>query len=177
VKNLKRLSLSIVILLLVCLPVLAQDVPAEPTPIYIPVEQIPDATPAILSLTLGEALAILLGTVSTFIAIGKILWDANQNPNGQSVDAQLTAAIEERHSDRDYIESLEKAHTAANDAYKTALNATVSVLQTIAPLTPLKLDDAALSLLKDVQTPGVATVTTTTTTGGYVETSAAPMPS
>jgi hypothetical protein len=109
------------------------------------------------------------------LAFGKILWDANQNPGGASVDTQLVAAVEERHSDREYIDSLEKAYAAAGNAYKTALDATVSVLQTIAPLTPLKVDDAALNLLRDIQTPGATTVTTTTTSGGYVET-AAPLP-
>jgi hypothetical protein len=144
--------LALVILILFCLaPVMAQDATAVPS---IPVETIPDETPAILSLTLGEALAILVGTLGALLAFGKILWDANQNPNGASVDTQLVAAVEERQSDRDYIESLEKAYAAAGNAYKTALDATVSVLQTIAPLTPLKVDDAALNLLRDIQTPG-----------------------
>jgi hypothetical protein len=57
-------------------------------------------------LTLGEALAILLGTGALFVAIGKILWDANQNPGGPSVDTRLTARIEESHADRGYVANI-----------------------------------------------------------------------
>lgn len=176
-KHLRLISLFIVMLIL-AIPVFAQDATpdAVPTAVVIPVEQLPDETPAILSLTIGELMAIVLGIVGLAVAGGKILWDANQNPGGASVDQRLTERVGVAQADRQWMDSIERGYALSNAGLKTALDATVSVLQTIAPLTPLKVDDAALDLLRDVQTPGAKTVTTTTTSGGYVETATSPMP-
>lgn len=110
--------------------------------------------PSILSLTIGEVMAIVLGTGALFVGIGKILWDANQNPGGPSVDARLTARVEETRADREYMANMEKLYEA-NTALRATLDATAGILQSISPLlSSLKVDDATLKFLKDVQKPG-----------------------
>lgn len=168
----KKLLLVFAVLLILCLPVMAQDATAEPPVMTIPVEQIPDETPAILSLTLGELLGILFGAGALMVGIGKILWDANQNPGGASIDTRVAERVESAHSDREWVEKLERAYELGQGQVKVLTDAFTKILVTVAPLTPLKVDDAALSLLQDIQQPGATTTTTTTTTGDYVQTSA-----
>lgn len=168
----KRILALLVFLLILSIPVMAQDATAEPTAapivVMIPAEQLPDETPAILSLTIGELMAIVVGLVGLAFAGGKILWDANQNPGGPSVDERLTERVGVAQADRQWMDSVERGVALSNAGMKTALDAVVSVLQTIAPLTPLKVDDAALNLLKDIQTPGFTAQAAAADTGtGY----------
>lgn len=141
---------ALCLIILFTVPGLAQE--ATPDAV-IPVEVI-EAPPGILSLTIGEVLGIVVGLAALGVAIGKTLWDANQNPGGASVDERLTDRVNSAHTDREWVMKLEHAYELGQGQAKTAIDALTSVLQTIAPLTPLKVDDAALSLLKDVQTPG-----------------------
>jgi hypothetical protein len=111
-------------------------------------------SPNILSLTLAETIGIVMGIVALFVAFGKILWDANQNPGGPSLDARLTTQVRAAHEDREWIERLEKAYALGGLQAKTAIDALAGVLSNIAPLTGLAVDDEALKLLRDVQKPG-----------------------
>ena len=65
--------------------------------------------------------------------------------------------------------ALEHAYELGNQAMKTALDATVSVLQTVAPLTPIKVDDATLKLLRDIQQPGAMAQAAQPSTGYKIE--------
>ena len=111
-------------------------------------------SPNILSLTLAETIGIVMGIVALFVAFGKILWDANQNPGGPSIDARLTEQVNTAHNDREWIERLERAYALGGMQSTRAVDALAGVLSNIAPLTGLKLDDAVLKLLRDVQKPG-----------------------
>jgi hypothetical protein len=111
--------------------------------------------PSILSLTLGELIGILFGAGALMVGIGKILWDANQNPGGPSVDARLTQQVNTAHADREWIERLERAYALGGMQSTRAVDALAGVLSNIAPLTGLKTDDAVLNLLRDIQKPGM----------------------
>jgi len=152
------------LIILFTVPGLAQEVTPDAV---IPVEVVKESPDTLLSLTVGDVLSIVLSVAGIAIGIGIILWNAGRNPNGQNVDAQITEVVDSAHADRERMAAMERAYQVGTAAQKTALDATVSVLQAIAPLTPLKADDAALSLLKDVQTPGVMAQAAATTGTGY----------
>ena len=124
-----------------------QDTAAEQT------GQQPSQAPSILSLTLGELIGIVFGAGAPMVGIGKILWDGNQ-PGQPTIDQRLTQRVDTAAADREWIERLEKAYALGGLQAKTAVDALAGVLTNIAPLTGIKVDDAALRLLKDIQTPG-----------------------
>lgn len=96
----------------------------------------------------------MVGGVSLMVGVGKILWDANQNPGGASIDTRLTQQVATAHGDREWIERLEKAYQFGGLQNTRAIDALAGVLANIAPLTGLKVDDAVLNLLQDIQSPG-----------------------
>lgn len=189
----KTLTAPFILLILFALligPLSAQDTTREPAPTVQPAPAAivtaeapsgvtvninqPAATPAplpsttqpasILSLTLGELLTILGVSAVLLLSIGKILWDSGRDGTG-GVDARVTALIEEARSNREYVAALRDAHATGNAAMTTALNATISVLKIVTPLTTgIKADDAALKLLEDIQRPVEEIVTATTPT-------------
>lgn len=171
----RQMVLILILLTLCVMPTLAQETTESPpinTPIMVvpaPVVAAPLPTPDILSLTLGELIGIVVGLGALGVGLGKILWDANQNPGGASVDTRLTERVDIARNDREWIERLERAYALGGLQSKTAIDALTSVLTTIAPLTGLKADDALLRILKDVQQPGAnvdVTVNTAPMEGG-----------
>jgi len=152
-----RFALILVLLFLFVLPVLGQDTTsAEATPAVTIVAAPAPATqtPNILSLTLGELLSILIGSAVLLGGIGKILWDGNQ-PGQPGIDARLTTQVGAAQADREWIDRLERAYALGGISSKAAIDALTGVLANIAPWTPIKVDDAVLRLLKDVQQSGV----------------------
>lgn len=113
-------------------------------------------SPDIFSLTIGELIGIVLGLGALGVAVGKILWDGNQ-PGQPTVDQRLTARVDVAHSDREWIERLERAYMLGGSNTQRLVDAFTGVLTNVSPLTGVKVDDALLRLLKDVQQPGQPT--------------------
>jgi hypothetical protein len=94
-------------------------------------------------LTVGFALAALIVAI---IGIAR---------TGRNIDAATAERLASM-SDPATMERLERAHAAADEKVKQALALLAAVVGIIAPLTPLKSDDALKNLLVDIQTPGPA---------------------
>jgi hypothetical protein len=108
----------------------------------------------LFSLTIGEALGALMGTLAFLLAAGKILWDWAQG-RIRNPDAAMTERLQTAQKDREWIGHMEKVYERADTYMNKALDATVSVLKVIAPLTSrISVDDAVLKLLQDIQKPG-----------------------
>lgn len=144
------ISLTLCLMLIfLALPVGAQET-SQQTNQTTAAGSAPSAPPRILELTLGELIGILTGAGALAFAIGKALWDGNQPDLDQAISTEVDAA----HSDREWIEKLERAYALNGLQAKTTIDALAGVLSNIAPLTGFKADDALLALLRDIQKPG-----------------------
>jgi hypothetical protein len=114
-----------------------------------------------MELTLMDVLTLVFALSALIVAI---ITAARQGKNIDDATAERLSKM----ADPATMDKLERAYQAASDERKRLLEMASALLAFIAPLTQLKSDDAALALLKDIQTPGPAapeaTVTTTTTT-------------
>lgn len=108
----------------------------------------------LFTLTLGELIGITFGLGAFLLAVGKILWDWAQGRVTNPDDA-LTAQIQSRQQDRDWMDKMEKAYERSGNAVHKALETVTGVLATVAPVTSsIKVDDALLAFLKDLQQKG-----------------------
>ena len=162
-----RLLVLLILTLLLCLmgsPVVADDPTPGPAATVTAPPTTPTTTPTTpqptVTLTQGELIGIVIALLAFAVGAGKILWDANQTPGGATlatVDTRITDRVDQAHSDREWVDRLERAYTLGGMQTKAAIDALTSALSAIAPMTPLKVDDAALRLLKDIQTRGPET--------------------
>lgn len=110
-------------------------------------------------LSSGDIVAILIGLIGAGFGLAAF-FRAHPNATPAQVDTAAAERIDALHQNRDYMERLERAYQASNEANRRALDLSVSVLRFIAPLTPgIKTDDAAAGFLSDIQTPGEETPT------------------
>lgn len=129
---------TLLALLLLAVPVFAQDT---------------GDVPAGLVLDAGDVVAILVAVVSlVFGVVGFMRRYPNATP--AQLDSEAARLLQERQQDRENMARLEAAYARQSDAYRTAFDTLAGFFRLIAPLTPIKTDDAASDLLTDIQTPG-----------------------
>ena len=72
---------------------------------------------------------------------------------GKSLDDAVSQKFAEM-ADREQMDRLERAYAAAGQNQRQALEMAEKRLSILAPLTPMKADDAAVSLLRDIEQSG-----------------------
>ncbi len=110
-------------------------------------------------LSTGDMLAIIVGLIAFAVGVAAFF---RQHPDASpaAVDAEVASRLDLMQHDREAMDRLERAYQSSDAAHRNALDAAVSVLKQVAPLTPLKSDDAALKLLLDAQKLGAPEDTT-----------------
>lgn len=142
-KRTMTLFLLLAVLLLVALPVMAQDGSSN--------------SGGVLTLDTGDVVSIVVGLIGLVGSIIAVVVTAMRT--GKSADAGAVAEIEKRQMNREWMERNERAYQEASAERKELYSLVTGILGFIAPITTgIKADDAALKLLQDIQTPGPAPV-------------------
>lgn len=105
---------------------------------------------------LGTLIGVLLGLLALVIAVAALVLRGK----AAEADAEATRQITAMQMNREQMRLLEQQYTQANAAIKTALELAAAVVRVVAPLTPMRGDDAAVKLLEDIRAPGPPEVTT-----------------
>lgn len=149
--------LTLFMLLLVGVLQAQDDVPAvEATPdsATVTVITVPDAN----ATTIGNVVLVAVAAISLVVSLISLVVTAVKTNNPRGLDAGVVHQIEMRQRDREALDRIEAAYQQAGTMQRDVVNILTSLLKTIAPLTPMKADDALAGLLADIQTPGVPTL-------------------
>lgn len=108
-------------------------------------------------ISIGEIVAVVVALASLVVALIAFM---RKNPQATpaELDAEATRRVVEAQANRELVDRLERAYQQNSAAQQKAFDTVAGLLRLIAPLTPLKLDDAAVSLLTDIQKPGAPSV-------------------
>lgn len=106
-----------------------------------------------LELSSGEVLSIVLGVAAFVLALVAFM-RANPKASPSQVDAEVTRRLDEQRRDRENMDRLERAYQSNSTAQQQLFLSTITALRFVAPLTPMKSDDAVLALLEDITVPG-----------------------
>jgi hypothetical protein len=106
-----------------------------------------------ITLSTGDVIAVLFALAGLIVSI-VAFFRAHPNATPAALDAEVTRRLTELEADRANVARLETAYQNAGEVQKHAIDALVSALKLIAPMTAGTADDAAVKLLEDIQTPG-----------------------
>lgn len=130
-----RLLIVLAVLLLLASPALAQE----------------DTTIVIARDDLYSLLSIG-GFVFGLVALVLVGISKRQSP--QQLDQSVSLRLEAEQRNREHMDRYERLYQQSLNSFKPLVDAAALGLRVLAPLTPMKTDDAAASLLADIQTPG-----------------------
>lgn len=116
-----------------------------------------------IMLSTGDILAILTALVALIVGIIAFMRQHPQFTPAQ-LDSTVVTGLSDFQSNREVMDRLERAYQNSGDIQKHALEALVSALHLVAPLTPIASDDAAVAVLDDITQPGAPAVIVTAPT-------------
>lgn len=105
-----------------------------------------------MTLSSADLIAIVLALVGLIVGIAAFL-RAHPNATPAALDAEVVRLLAERQADREFVGRLERAYQTSGTFQKQALDTLAGALRVLAPLTPVKTDDALAKLLDDILTP------------------------
>lgn len=99
---------------------------------------------------LGTLIGVLLGLLALVIAVAALVLRGK----AAEADAEATRQITAMQMNREQMRLLETRLEQSDAVVKEALRLVTVVVRAVAPLTPMRTDDAAAVLLEDIRAPG-----------------------
>lgn len=95
-----------------------------------------------------------LGTVVALVISIVAFLRAHPDATPAAVDTEAALRLQELQHNREFVARLEQAYQQQSVVFQGAFDTLTSLFKLIAPLTPIKTDDAVSGLLEDIQKPG-----------------------
>lgn len=138
-----RNLIIVLFILLLALPVQAQEVTPEPT-----------ADPPVLVVTDRTNTLDVVGVVVIVVVVAFGTGVLGFRLATAKNEAERLAAIAEARANRPYMEQLEARHAALDERWQKAFDVTLDVLEIVRDVIPGKLDDALVEFGRDIQIVG-----------------------